>query len=151
MSRRRYRGTVGVAAAAFLLKKTIWVKPNKIHKVIRDVKLAESHCCNKVVERAELWSSYLFGFNKTPFGSSTNSSLKNSIVVHLPGFGNSGRSFLLVNTKGKYMPYESRHEQLAIFYEVPKPRSLNHKLGRAAERVEMVCVERHGRYTCPRV
>ena len=49
------------------------------------------------------------------------------------------------------MPYESRHEQLAIFYEVPKPRSVNHKLGRAAERVELVCVEQHGRDTGPRV
>ena len=42
-------GTAGVAAAAFLLKKRIWAKPDKINNVIRDVKLAESHCCIKSV------------------------------------------------------------------------------------------------------
>ena len=77
--------------------------------------------------------------------------IEKSVAVHLPGVGNSGRPFLLVNTKGKFMTYTSRNEQLAIFYEVPKPRSVNHKLGRAAERVELVCMEQHGRDTGPRV
>ena len=47
-------GTAGVAAAAFHLKKTIWVNPDKIHRVIRDLKLAEGHCCNKLFEGNEV-------------------------------------------------------------------------------------------------
>ena len=72
-------GTAGVAAAAFHLKKTIWIKPDKIHRVIRDLKLAEGHCCNKLFEKAKLWSAYLFGLNNRPFGSGANSSLKKAL------------------------------------------------------------------------
>ena len=73
-------GTAGVAAAAFHLKKIIWIKPDKIHRVIRDLKLAEGHCCNKVSEKAKLWSAYLFGLNNRPFGSGANSSLKKALL-----------------------------------------------------------------------
>ena len=69
-------GTAGVAAGAFLLKKTIWGKFDKIHRVIRDLKLADGGCCNKVFEKAKLWSAYIFGLNNRPFGSGTNHSLK---------------------------------------------------------------------------
>ena len=89
-------GTAGVAAAAFHLKKTIWIKPDKIHRVIRDLKLAEGHCCNKLFEETKLWSSYLFVLNNRPFGSGANDSLKN-VVVRFPGVGNRGRSSLLVS------------------------------------------------------
>ena len=44
-------GTAGVAAAAFQQKKTVWAKFDKIHRIIRDLKLAESHCCNKILKR----------------------------------------------------------------------------------------------------
>ena len=89
-------GTAGVAAAAFHLKKTIWVNPDKIHRVIRDLKLAEGHCCNKLFEKTKLWSSYMFGLNNRPFGSGANASL-NNVVVRFPGVGASGRSSLLVS------------------------------------------------------
>ena len=69
-------GTAGVAAGAFLLKKTIWGKFDKIHRVIRDLKLADGGCCNKVFEKAKLWSAYIFGLNNRPFGSGANHSLK---------------------------------------------------------------------------
>ena len=73
-------GTAGVAAAAFHLKKTIWVKPDKIHRVIRGLKLAEGHCCNKLFEEAKLWSAYLLGLNNRPFGSGANSSLTKTLL-----------------------------------------------------------------------
>ena len=91
--------TAGVAAAAFHLKKIIWIKPDMIHRVIRGMKLAEGHCCNKVFEKAKLWSAYLYWLNNRPFGSGANSSLKKA-SVELPGVGTSGRSSLLVN-KGR--------------------------------------------------
>jgi len=70
----------GVGAAAFHLKKTIWVKPDKIHRVIRDLKLASGHCCQKVFEKAKLWSAYLFGLNARPFNSGTDFTLKESLL-----------------------------------------------------------------------
>ena len=70
-------GTAGVAAGAFLLKKkTLRGKFDKIHRVIRDLKLADGGCCNKVFEKAKLWSAYIFGLNNRPFGSGANHSLK---------------------------------------------------------------------------
>ena len=73
-------GMAGVGAAAFYLKKMIWVKPDKIHRVIRDLKLAEGHCCGKIFEKAKLWSAYLFGLNARPFNSGTNFTLKESLL-----------------------------------------------------------------------
>ena len=69
-----------MAVAAFLLKKTIWIKPDQIHRAIRDLKLAEGHCCNKLFEEAKLCSAYLFGLNSRPFGSGANSSLKSDLL-----------------------------------------------------------------------
>ena len=62
-------GTPGVAVAALHLKKTLWIMPSKIHRVIRGLKLAGGHCCNKVFEEGKLWSAYLFGLNDRPFNS----------------------------------------------------------------------------------
>ena len=73
-------GMAGVGAAAFHLKKMIWVKPDKIHRVIRDLKLAEGHSCGKIFEKAKLWSAYLFGLNARPFNSGTNFTLKESLL-----------------------------------------------------------------------
>ena len=47
-------GAVCVAAVAFLLKKTIRINPDKIHRVIRGLKLAEGHCCNKLLEGSQV-------------------------------------------------------------------------------------------------
>ena len=60
-------GTAGVAAAAFLQKKTVWARFDKIHRLIRDLKLAENGCCNKVFAMSKLWSAYLYGLNNRPF------------------------------------------------------------------------------------
>ena len=73
-------GMAGVGAAAFYLKKMVWVKPDKIHRVIRDLKLAEGHCCGKIFEKTKLWSAYLFGLNARPFNSGTNFTLKESLL-----------------------------------------------------------------------
>ena len=73
-------GMAGVGAAAFHLKKTIWVKPDKIHRIIRDLKLAEGHCCGNKFEKTRLWSAYLFGLNARPFNSGRNCTLKESLL-----------------------------------------------------------------------
>ena len=73
-------GTVGVAAAAFHLKKTIWIKPDNIHRVIRDLKFAEGHCCNKVFENSKLWSAHLFVLSNRQFGSGANHPLEHALL-----------------------------------------------------------------------
>ena len=73
-------GADGVAVAAFDLKKTIWIKPDKIHRAIRDLKLAEGHCCGNIFEKAKLWSAYLFGLNARSCNSGTHFTLKESLL-----------------------------------------------------------------------
>ena len=46
----------GVAAGAFHLKVVVCVKPDKVHRDIRELTLAEGHCCGKVFEKTKLWS-----------------------------------------------------------------------------------------------
>ena len=53
-------GMAGVGAAAFHVKMTVWVKPDKIHRTIRDLKLAEGHCCGNIFEKTKLGSAYFF-------------------------------------------------------------------------------------------
>ena len=47
-------GTAGVTAAAFRRKTSIWINPDKIRRVFRDLNLAEGNCCNTVFEGATL-------------------------------------------------------------------------------------------------
>ena len=73
-------GAVGVAVAAFHLKKTFWINPDKMHRAIRNLKLAEGHCCNTLFENDKLWSAYLFGLNNRPIGSGAISSLGKDLL-----------------------------------------------------------------------
>ena len=47
-------GMAGVAAAAFQQKAAVWARFDKIHRIIRDLKLASGHCCGKVFEKTKL-------------------------------------------------------------------------------------------------
>ena len=38
-------GTAGVAAVAFKFGAMVWIRTDKIHRIIRDIKLAEIHSC----------------------------------------------------------------------------------------------------------
>ena len=49
-------GAAGVAAAAFQQKANIWARFDKIHRVIRDLKLAEA-CCDKLFTKTKMWST----------------------------------------------------------------------------------------------
>ena len=54
-------GTSGVAFSAFHLKKLIYAKFDKIHRLIRDLKGAEQDCLGGVFNKTKLWSAYLLG------------------------------------------------------------------------------------------
>ena len=74
-------GTAGVAFAAFHLKKNIIGKFHKIHRLIRDLKLAEEHCWpGQLFTKTKLWSSYLYSMNNRPFSSGATATLKESLL-----------------------------------------------------------------------
>ena len=49
---------------------------DKIHRLIRDLKGAENHCCKKIFVKVKLWTSYLWSINKRPFGSGAHATQK---------------------------------------------------------------------------
>ena len=68
------QGQIGCAGAAFLIHHMhmmVIARFDKIHRLVRDLKLAEN-CCKKIWVKAKLWSAYLFSINKRPFGSGAN-------------------------------------------------------------------------------
>ena len=125
-------GSAGVAAAAFQQWKRIWGKFDKVHRIIRDLKLSEGHCCGKIFEKTKLWSTYIFGLNARPFGSGSNHTLKSYLMFQF-------RLRTTVATKSfpKYvhrigvefeMPSQSREDQQEILREMCELRSFEQKL-----------------------
>ena len=111
-------GTAGVAAAAFKMQATIWAKFDKIHRVIRDMKLAESDCCGKVFAKAKLWSAYLYGLNNRPFGSGSNHTLKQRLLdlfqVSESVTSEVFQKYVTRIAKDFGLPCDSREDQQAI-------------------------------------
>ena len=126
-------GTAGVAFAAFKLHKTIWGKWDKIHRLIRDCKLAETHCMQGIFTKTKLWSAYLFGLNNRPFGSGANHPLKQRILelVELTESIDSA-TFLKYLTRFSRvfnMPCDTRREKQLIFNRILELKSFRQKLG----------------------
>ena len=62
------QGGVGMAAAAFLLKDhMLHTRCDKIHRVVRDYKLAIGHAADGLFLKAQLHSGYIFSINYKPF------------------------------------------------------------------------------------
>ena len=63
-------GAAGVAFAANFLKGLMFGKFDKIHRLIRDIKLAEKHAGKRYsFFKTKLWSAYIFCCNNRPFKS----------------------------------------------------------------------------------
>ena len=66
------QGSVGCAGVTFAgdhLGKMLLAKFDKIHRCIRDLRLALQHSCNGLFLKAQLYTSYVWGINYKPFGS----------------------------------------------------------------------------------
>ena len=65
------QGSIGAAGVGFTdhLGKLVLVKFEKIHRLIRDIKLALQHCCGGVLLKAQVYSSNLWNYHQKPFGS----------------------------------------------------------------------------------
>ena len=62
------QGPVGTAGMAYAWKKhRIHVKFDKIHRCVRDYKLALGRCMGGLFLKAQLHSSYIWGLNYKPF------------------------------------------------------------------------------------
>ena len=62
------QGGVGMAAAAFLLKDhMLHTRCDKIHRVVRETKLAIGHAADGLFLKAQLHSGYILSINYKPF------------------------------------------------------------------------------------
>jgi hypothetical protein len=65
------QGAIGAAGSGFTdhLGKIILMKFEKIHRLIRDLKLSMQHSCGGVLLKAQVYSSNLWNYHNKPFGS----------------------------------------------------------------------------------
>ena len=82
---RREVGCAGVAHSAFQLRKLIYARFDKIHRIMNDLKGAEMDATVRgCFRKANLWSSYLYGLNNRPFGTGAHFTLKKEYLCSLP-------------------------------------------------------------------
>ena len=126
-------GSAGVAAAAFQQCMMIWGKFDKIHRIIRDIRLAQGGCCCKIFEKTKLWSTYLFGLNSRPFGSGSNHTLKSYLMFQFrlrTRVTSANFQRYVHRIGGEFgMPSESMEDQEAILHEMYELKSFEQKLG----------------------
>ena len=75
------QGSIGGAAAAcleFRQGRMVTVKFDKIHRIIRDMKLAGQAV--PIFVKSKLWSAYIFSLNKRPFGSGAHGTAKERML-----------------------------------------------------------------------
>ena len=65
------QGSIGAAGTGYsdYLFKMVLMKFEKIHRLIRDIKLALAHSCGGVLMKAQVYSSSLWNCHLKPFGS----------------------------------------------------------------------------------
>ncbi len=125
--------TAGVAAAAFQQKTTVWARFDKIHRIIRDLKLAENGICDNVFAKAKLWSAYLYGLNNRPFGSGANYTLKERLLdlfqVTESVASEVFQRYVARIAKDFEQPCDTWDDQERIFNAIMELKSFKQKLG----------------------
>ena len=117
------QGSIGAAGVAYLENYLGWMviaKFDKIHRCIRDLKLAAQAV--PIFSKTKLWSSYLFSLNKRPFGSGAFGTAKSRLLecfiekrdIHSRIF----RKYLARLSKQWGMPMETEEQQQLIFNRV---------------------------------
>ena len=127
-------GIAGVSFAALHLSRTIWGKFDKIHRMIRDLVLAEQYAWpGALFRKTKLWSAYLYGLNNKPFNSGANSTLKTWLIRLFQICENIDSPLFLKYmdrvSKAFDMPCETRQERQALFNEVLQMKSFVQKGG----------------------
>ena len=82
------QGSIGAAGMAFALSKSmVHVKFDKIHRAVRDYKLAIAHSLRGLFLRTQLHSSYIWSLNYKPFGGGAFFQNKQSMLESFIGMG----------------------------------------------------------------
>ncbi len=113
--------SVGSAGDGFTdhLGKMMLMKYEKIHRLIRDLKMSLQHSCGGVLLKAQVYSSSLWNYHSKPFGSGYfGTQMQRALNVFLlrntvdsPRF----QKYLPRMSKELNMPCRTREEQEAIF------------------------------------
>ena len=74
-------GVAGDSFATYGMKKMVHGLSDKIHRLIRDLKLAEKYTEHGIFTKAKLWSTYLYSLNKRPFGIGANATMKERMMA----------------------------------------------------------------------
>ena len=75
-------GAAGVAFSNLGKQRMIHAHFDKIHRLIRDLVLAQLHTCRALFRKAKAFSAYVAAFNSRPFGSGSNATLKKVLLDH---------------------------------------------------------------------
>jgi hypothetical protein len=129
------QGSIGAAGMAYAINELgmmMSCRFDKIHRLVRDMKLSLSHCCGGVFLKTQLFSSYLYGVNYKPFGTGGFSALKQRLLqVFL------ATQDIYSDIWCKYkdrigldlgMPSSTEDEQHALWEAVANLPSFHHKL-----------------------
>ena len=125
-------GCAGVAFATFQLGKLIHAKFDKIHRLVRDLKLSEQHAWpHQLFTKTKLWSAYLYALNNRPFSSGANATLKGMFLNRFR-ISESITSAIFLKylcrmSKDWHMPCETDREKRAIFARVLEMKSFLQK------------------------
>ena len=127
-------GCAGVAHSAFQLRKLIYARFDKIHRIMNDLKGAEMEASVRgCFRKAKLWSAYLYGLNNRPYNSGAHFTLKKTL---LNWFATSEsidsacfKKYVARIATAWNMPCDTPEEQQKIFDEVVLMKSFISKGG----------------------
>jgi hypothetical protein len=112
----------GVAFADSLGFCMLYTKFDKVHRVIRDIRLAITHSCQGLFLKTQLFSSHIWGANSKPFGTGLFGDLKKRILnVFLDRHGVDSLLFRKYGRKiaaDFNMPFGTDEQKTAVYKKV---------------------------------
>ena len=96
------KGAAGFAFGIFVLGINAYVRWDKFHRLIRDLKLCLEHCCGGLFLKTQLYSSYIWSVNYKPLPALGNYGNVKKNILH--AFLSPARRMLLSDRFRKYGP-----------------------------------------------
>ena len=60
------KGSAGMAFAVLYLSLVCYIRWDKFHRIVRDLKLSIEHCCGGIFLKTQLYTSYIWSVNYKP-------------------------------------------------------------------------------------
>ena len=131
------QGSINGAATGFLEHKSklVFMKWEKVHRVIRDLKGPLSKCCGGTLLKTQVWTSYLWNLGTKPFGSGFWGTVlqravqlfSSTVTIDSPIF----QKYVKAIGDEFNMPYTTQIECQEILNRVSTLRSFTHRLDRS--------------------